>query len=251
VPHRTMAKYSRPINKFRLLYIDEQGMHVIGPRGGKYIFLRTKGARKPWRCCQCQGRIDYGELNWRIGKRQLWDRMCEACASEVEGYRAREDGQEVYRPSTFAMQKYPLIEHAYRELDIARLFAEQPDIAGCVLKMIEALARHDVHTGETFDIVTKMVWDLAHKRPISALTSHPSEWERLAGKPPTWRSIRDPDAYSNDGGKTFYRTDRPDRLFATVRRYEEGSRHDAQRRNSTPHEPAAASRSDAGDDRGA
>lgn len=211
----TRRIYRRPINKYRLIRIDAEGLHAIGPRGAATVFKRLQyHAYHVWNCCQCQGRINYGEKLWRPKAHSIYDRICEGCASEVPGY--RKEGQtatERNRPAKYALDNYPLVAHAYRELDLAHLFDDETDLGACILKMIEALARADLRSTGAFDLALKTFWDLAHKRPITGLTNHPIEWQDISAQAgrPLWRNIRDSDAYSEDAGATFYRLQRPEK----------------------------------------
>lgn len=218
----TRRRRYRPLNKYHLIKVEDGFLHAIGPHGAPRRFYHlSRGTVKPyWYCCQCQAHIGYGERCWRPTYVQVTDRICDACVSLVPGYRGSgETAEERNKPDDAMLDRYPLIQHAYRELGIAHMFDDDVDLGACVLKMIEVLARHEVHDPTLFDLALKTFWDLAHKRPITGLTANPLEWQNIsaAAGTPLWRSIRDPDAYSTDGGKTFYRTDRPTRILATLR----------------------------------
>lgn len=202
-----------PFNKYTLLGFDEEGkLLALGPRKARHTFIPVK-SYKYRRCAQCGGRIDPGDPIWRSLSRQCFDRICDPCAQLVSGYRREYVGNpaEAHKPSEASLKRFPLLEHAYRELDVAGLFYtahDEAEIGTCILGMIEILARHDLSASGSFDLVLKLFWDLAHRRPISQLTTDKTEWQdwsNLAGRP-LWASIRDSEAFSEDGGETFYRS---------------------------------------------
>lgn len=220
----TRRIYRRPINKYRLTHIDGEGLHAFGPRGAHMIFMRLKlHTYRVWYCCQCQGRVNYGDKLWRPRAHSIYDRICDSCAAEVPGYRREgQSAAERNRPAEYALENYPLIAHAYRELDIAHLFDDEADIGACVLKMIETFARADLRATGAVDLVLKTFWDLAHRRPITGLTNHPIEWQDISAQAgrPLWRNVRDNEAYSEDGGKTFYRLEHPEKRLKALTTYE-------------------------------
>lgn len=209
----------RVINKYALLHIDAEGLHAIGPRGGVRVFSKMRNpTQRAWFCCQCAGRIDYGERAWRPDMIAIEDRICDFCAAQMPGYRVEgKTAAERNRPGREVLALYPLIAHAYRELDLAHLFDDGMDLGACVLKMIEILARHKITDPTMRDLALKTFWDLAHERPLTGLTNTPEEWQDIshqAGRS-LWRNIRDKDAFSEDGGHTFYRIETPHKRLAT------------------------------------
>lgn len=207
----TRPKGYHEINKYTLIEVDEDGiLHAIGPRRAHRLF-HALISRKYRRCVQCGGRIDRGDPTWRPDMEDSRDRICEPCVQLVPGYR-RPDAAHPHKPADRLLHKYPLVDYAYTELDIAGMLiqGEEESIGACVLGMIEVLARHH-HAQDHLELVLKLFWDLAHRRPLSGLTSEPGEWEDLssrAGKP-LWRNRRDSEAFSEDEGRTFYRTSDP------------------------------------------
>jgi hypothetical protein len=97
-----------------------------------------------------------------------------------------------------------LIERAKAEL--ARL-SEDPDLVEPLLKVVR------VFQEQGFDplargFAVEYLHLLLREKPLTVLTDDPAEWEpfsdRVGGDAVFWRSRRDPDAVSKNGGKTFW-----------------------------------------------
>lgn len=97
-----------------------------------------------------------------------------------------------------------LIDHATRELD---LIGEDPDTKAGVLRVVQAFADMG-HSGSSAAACSHYLDRLLRYQPLTPLTNAPGEWthiaEDTAGQPALWQSARNPEAFSNDGGKTYY-----------------------------------------------
>lgn len=102
-----------------------------------------------------------------------------------------------------------LVDHARREL---ALVEQGPDgdraFADSLLAAVEGFATYDGHSGGSHAVAVAWLTDLLNFRNISALTDSPDEWMHVGGDiwPPdgVWQNRRCSEAFSNDGGKTYY-----------------------------------------------
>ena len=98
-----------------------------------------------------------------------------------------------------------LVRHAKRELD---LIGEDPKTVEGYLNVIKAFAKMG-HSGGSASVAIPTINQLFQFKNLSELTNDPSEWNHVAeeqwGSPGSiWQSNRDPEAFSNDGGQTYY-----------------------------------------------
>ena len=96
-----------------------------------------------------------------------------------------------------------LIDHARRELD---LIGEDNETKEGLLKVVQAFADMG-HSGWSAHFCANALDQLLRYRPLSPLTNDPAEWidrTQISGGTPMWQSARNPEAFSNDGGKTYY-----------------------------------------------
>lgn len=94
-----------------------------------------------------------------------------------------------------------LVEHAKRELALA---GNDDDFNETIIKAVEAFASYG-HSGGSASVAIPMLNDLLQFKNLTPLTNDPGEWQAVdMGKKPCWQSRRRPDAFSNDGGKTYY-----------------------------------------------
>jgi hypothetical protein len=98
-----------------------------------------------------------------------------------------------------------LVEHARNELE---LIGEDSKTIEGYLKVIQAYADMG-HSGGSASIAIPVINDLLQFKNLAPLTDNPDEWEYHGedkwGSPGgVWQSRRRPDAFSNDGGKTYY-----------------------------------------------
>lgn len=103
-----------------------------------------------------------------------------------------------------------LVEHARRELELCGQAAESPEYADSLVRAVEAFASYG-HSGGSAAVGTAQLMDLLRFRPLSPLTSDPSEWHKhdpaMTGGEDLWQNLRDPAAMSKDGGATWYYVD--------------------------------------------
>lgn len=108
-----------------------------------------------------------------------------------------------------------LVDHAREELKRAGLFDEDSDYGGAVgkavMRLIEVMAA-DRHSGGSAQITLAAFDRVVRGRPLTPITSDPSEWMDVAdavpGKSPgVWQNRRAFSVFSEDGGKTWYDLD--------------------------------------------
>ncbi|MGV2914673.1 hypothetical protein [Streptomyces alfalfae] len=97
-----------------------------------------------------------------------------------------------------------LVAHARREL---RLIGEDPDTIRGLIRVVQAFADMG-HSGGSAPHCIAYLDKLLHYQPLSDLTDDPAEWidrhaEGLTNQP-LWQSRRYSEAFSTDGGKTYY-----------------------------------------------
>jgi len=103
-----------------------------------------------------------------------------------------------------------LVKHARAELE--RL----GESAGYIDSMVRAVAGFASygHSGGSASIAVEQLYDLLRFRTLTPLTSDAGEWFQhpleQTGGVPMWQSRRDPAAFSNDGGATWYFVDERD-----------------------------------------
>lgn len=98
-----------------------------------------------------------------------------------------------------------LVRHAKRELE---LIGEDPETVEGYLEVIRAFAKMG-HSGGSASVAIPTIHQLLQFKNLSDLTNDPNEWNHIAeeqwGSPGgIWQSSRDPEAFSNDGGQTYY-----------------------------------------------
>jgi hypothetical protein len=95
-----------------------------------------------------------------------------------------------------------LVQHAKRELD---LIGEEEWIVNGYLKMIRIFAGMG-HSGGSASVFIPTLNALLSYNNLSPLTDSPDEWMLVSdtseGK--CWQSKRNPEVFSDDGGKTYY-----------------------------------------------
>lgn len=98
-----------------------------------------------------------------------------------------------------------LVKHARRELE---LLGEEPDVIEWYLRVIGEFASFG-HSGGSFAATLPVLIELLQFKNLKPLTDNPDEWnhisEDVAGEPGgLWQSARNSEAFSNDGGKTYW-----------------------------------------------
>ncbi|WP_234329377.1 MULTISPECIES: hypothetical protein [unclassified Streptomyces] len=97
-----------------------------------------------------------------------------------------------------------LVAHARREL---RILGEDPDTIRGLCKVVQAFADMG-HSGGSAPHAIAYLERLLRFQPLTDLTDDPGEWiDRYAEgmtSTPLWQSRRNSEAFSTDGGKTYY-----------------------------------------------
>lgn len=99
-----------------------------------------------------------------------------------------------------------LVEHATVELIKLGEFDEDPAFAQSIVAAVAAFASYG-HSGGSAGIAIHMLHDLLQYKNLSPLTDDPDEWcdvAEYAPEQPLWQNRRRSDAFSYDGGKTYY-----------------------------------------------
>ncbi len=92
-----------------------------------------------------------------------------------------------------------LVDHARRELELIR---EGPEFIEGYLKVIEAFAEVG-HSGGSAAVAIPVINELLQFKNLSPLTDDPDEWMKISDED-CWQCRRNPEAFSNDSGKTYY-----------------------------------------------
>jgi hypothetical protein len=95
-----------------------------------------------------------------------------------------------------------LLAHAEREMQRAHV---EDEVQPSLLQAITAFSGYG-HSGGSASVCIPLLSDLLQFKALSPLTDDPSEWQDrsdISGYP-IWQSIRDSEAMSEDGGKTYW-----------------------------------------------
>lgn len=98
-----------------------------------------------------------------------------------------------------------LVEHARRELELSGQQAEDPGYAASIVAAVAAFASYG-HSGGSASIAIEQLHRLLQFQQLAPLTDSPDEWEdrtEMSGTP-MWQNLRNPAAFSVDGGRTHY-----------------------------------------------
>lgn len=98
-----------------------------------------------------------------------------------------------------------LIEHARRELDLCGQAAEDPAYAQSIVATVAAFTSYG-HSGGSAMCAVEQLHTLLRFGTLSPLTDDPEEWQdvsEMSGRE-MWQSRRNPEAFSTDGGKSYY-----------------------------------------------
>lgn len=97
-----------------------------------------------------------------------------------------------------------MVAHARRELE---LLGEDEDVIEWMVRTVAAFASYG-HSGGSASILIFTLHDLLQFKNLTPLTDDPKEWIRHTPEvfPPdgVWQNARNGEAFSNDGGKTYY-----------------------------------------------
>lgn len=91
-----------------------------------------------------------------------------------------------------------LVNHAKRELD---LIGEDPWMSQGLLTVIQAFADMG-HSGGSASAAIPILNDLLQFKNLTPLTDNPDEWMNVTND--VWQCVRNSEAFSQDGGKTYY-----------------------------------------------
>ena len=112
-----------------------------------------------------------------------------------------------------------LLEHAEREMRLAGLYDEGADYGGMIPKAVMNLIHPfaaEGHSGISAELVVEIFQRLARFKTLTPPTNDPAEWQQIdpemmpKGEHPCWQSLRQPDLFSHDGGKTYRSVDDKD-----------------------------------------
>lgn len=98
-----------------------------------------------------------------------------------------------------------LVQHALRELEA---IGEDAETIGGYLKVVQAFADMG-HSGGSASVAIPVINQLLQFKNLTPLTDNPDEWyfhgaDMWDGKNGVWQNKRNSEAFSNDGGKTYY-----------------------------------------------
>ena len=95
-----------------------------------------------------------------------------------------------------------LVTHAKRELALA---GNDEDFNQTLIEAVRAFASYG-HSGGSASVAIPMLNDLLQFKNLTPLTSDPNEWNNVsdASGYEMWQSQRNSEAFSTDGGKTYY-----------------------------------------------
>lgn len=116
-----------------------------------------------------------------------------------------------------------LVEHAERELRLAGYYKEDNDYGGMIPEAVLAIVKvfaEQGHSGGSAWLVRNLLNRLLNYKTLTPPTNAPDEWMDVAeysspDRPAIWQSRRQPDLFSNDGGKTYYSLDDEKREIKT------------------------------------
>jgi hypothetical protein len=100
-----------------------------------------------------------------------------------------------------------LVEHAIRELKLCGQFDEDPAYAQSIVAAVAAFASFG-NSGGSHGCAVAQFTTLLNYGVLSPLTADSEEWMEVGTG--TWQSQRNPQAFSEDGGKTYYILDEVD-----------------------------------------
>lgn len=99
-----------------------------------------------------------------------------------------------------------LVKHAEAELKAAGFYDKTTDeyhkmIAEAVLRMVRGFA-DEGHSGMSASITLQIFNKVVNFEPLSPVTNNPYEWNHVGER--NWQSSRYSEAFSRDGGQTYY-----------------------------------------------
>jgi hypothetical protein len=98
-----------------------------------------------------------------------------------------------------------LVEHARREL--VRI-GETPETISGILDVVQSFADME-HSGFSATHTVGVLEKLLMGKPLSPLTDDPTEWNLISSEMSgssdgLWQNVRNPEAFSLNGGETYY-----------------------------------------------
>jgi hypothetical protein len=91
-----------------------------------------------------------------------------------------------------------LVEHAKREL---ALIDNDQEFTDAIIRAVEGFASYG-HSGGSASVAIPMLNALLQHKNLTPLTNDPAEWMNVGNR--TWQCVRNPHAFSSDGGLTYY-----------------------------------------------
>lgn len=97
-----------------------------------------------------------------------------------------------------------LVRHAKRELALAGV---EEDLRPSIIAAVSAFASYG-HSGGSASVAIPMLNELLRFHVLTPLTDDPAEWmkvvDMITNGEALWQSTRQSDAFSMDGGRTYY-----------------------------------------------
>jgi hypothetical protein len=98
-----------------------------------------------------------------------------------------------------------LVDHARRELE---LIGEEPETIKGYLNVVQAFADMG-HSGGSASVAIPVIHELLQFKNLRPITNDPAEWmfhgaDTWGAEGGVWQNIRNGEAFSHDGGKTYY-----------------------------------------------
>lgn len=97
-----------------------------------------------------------------------------------------------------------MVDHARRELAAIN---EDPEHAAGIIKVVQAFSEMGCSGGQA-SIAIEQISELLEFHNLSPLTDNPKEWyeheDMIAPGESLWQNTRRGEAFSHDGGKTYY-----------------------------------------------
>lgn len=102
--------------------------------------------------------------------------------------------------------------HAEKEMRLAGLYDSDSDYAGMIPEAVMALIKAHAeqgHSGGSHWLTLEIFNKLANFKTLTPINSDPSTWMEVG--PNVWQSNRQSTVFSQDGGKTWYDIDDPEK----------------------------------------
>lgn len=95
-----------------------------------------------------------------------------------------------------------LVEHAKYELS---LISNDQAFNDSIIKAVESFASYG-HSGGSAGVAIQMLHELLQSKNLTPLTDNPKEWvdQSEASGVPMWQSTRCAEAFSDNGGRSYY-----------------------------------------------